>query len=284
METNKTFKALDREDNEIEFIFRVPNADDMSDAEMYYASRIARLVRQKGDSKLLVRSEVDEFLKEQGIWSDKDQEKVETINKRIDEGLTRLKKGGIKLSEGREIAIKITEARQELVGIMQKRQIFDNATIESLADDEKIDYLIYACTLKSEDGDRYWESFEDMKDDKASDVYRVASQQGMSVLYGVDADFEKNLPENKWLKKYNFIDDDLTFIDRKTGEFVDKQGRPISEVQEDMLSRIESILGDISEETPFIDDYEVEEKKAPSTSKKKAKRTRKKKATAVAKD
>ena len=283
METNKTFKAYVDDDTEQEFIFKIPNADDLSDADMYYASKIAKLVRQKGNDKLLLRCEVDEFLREQGVWSDKDQAKVDTINEKIDTGLAKLKKGGIKLSEGREISIKITEARQELVSVMQKRQIFDNATIESLADDEKVDYLIYACTLNSEDGQNYWGSFDDMKEDKGSDVYRGASEASMSVLYGINEDFEKNLPENKWLKKYNFIDESLSFIDRKTGEFVDRKGRPISELQEDVFSKLESLSGEIVEESPYIDDYETEEPKSETT-KKKTKRTRKKKVEPAAKE
>lgn len=275
MQTNKEFKAYDRNNEETTFIFKIPNSQDLGNADMYYASKIAKLVRKKGNDKLLLRCEVDEFLREQGIWSDSDQKKLDDINARIDEGLSRLRKGGILLSEGRRISIEITEARQEMVALMQKRQIFDNATIEALADEEKIDYLIHACVILSDSGEKYWNSFEDMKEDKSSDVYQHASAASIEVLYGIDSDFEKNLPENKWLKKYKFIDESLNFVDRKTGEFVDRDGRLLSEVEQEIIDKIENLAGDIEASEPFIDDYEVEEKKE----KPKKKTTRKRKTT-----
>jgi hypothetical protein len=46
------------------------------------------------------------------------------------------------------------------------------------------------------------------------------------MLYSVDKDFEAKLPENKFLKMFNFVNDDLSLVNDK-GQLVDVDGRPI---------------------------------------------------------
>ena len=48
------------------------------------------------------------------------------------------------------------------------------------------------------------------------------------MLFGLDKDYENTLPENKFLKKYKFVDDKLRFIDKK-GRLIDSEGRLIDE-------------------------------------------------------
>jgi flagellar basal body rod protein FlgG len=49
-----------------------------------------------------------------------------------------------------------------------------------------------------------------------------------NMLYGLDNDYEKNLPENKFLIKYKFVNDSLRFIN-KDGKLTDKDGRLVDE-------------------------------------------------------
>lgn len=277
----KEFEILDNLGEKLTLIFSTPEMEDLEQADIVHAAKIASLIRLPKDERPLLRSELDDFLRQNGMWSERDQSELNSINEDISSLLAKLKTGGIKLSEGREIAINITDKRQSLVQLMQKRQSFDDSTIESMADNEKTDYFIYACTRDSVTGNRYWESFADMKADKDSEAYKNAISISMSVLYGIDSNFEKNLPENKWLKKYNYIDDNLSFIDRTTGKYVDRDGTPIEQVQDELLDKLQSIIGEIEEETPFIDDETgmpvgEKKKKKPTTRKK---RTTKKKST-----
>jgi ribosomal protein S16 len=46
------------------------------------------------------------------------------------------------------------------------------------------------------------------------------------MLYSVDKNFEAKLPENKFLKMFNFVNDDLSLVNDK-GETVDLDGRRI---------------------------------------------------------
>jgi hypothetical protein len=250
----KDFVIKEDSGKEVKLSVRYPLNDDFENSEREYARKVASLVKENAGKRLLLRSQVNDFLKSAGVWTDEDQAKVEGLNAEVDSILAKLRKGGLKISEGRELCIKVMDKRKEIVQVMSKRQIFDNTTIESMAEDERMDYLIYACTVYSENGSPYWDSFEDMKNDKLSEAYNRASVAAYDVIFNVNSEFEKNLPENKWLKKYSFVDDDLNYTDRKTGKRVDRDGNPIEQLEEDIKKRIENLNGDIEEEQPFIDD------------------------------
>jgi hypothetical protein len=249
----KDFSILEGE-KEVLLSTRSVQYDDIKEADEVYASKVASLVRQNNKRKLLLRSQLDDFLRSTGVWSKEDEDKITSINTEIDSYLSKIKKGGIKAAEGRKLCIDIMDKRKEIIKIMSKRQIFDDTTIESLAEAERNDYLVYCTTVFADSGEKYWPSFEDMKIDKDSDAYRKASSNALEVIYGINPEFEKRLPENRWLKKYNFIDDNLNYIDRKTGEKVDREGNKLKDYEDKVIKHFENLQGEIVEESPILDD------------------------------
>jgi hypothetical protein len=64
---------------------------------------------------------------------------------------------------------------------------------------------------------------------RATDPIAIVGAQNLAnMMYGLDSNYESNLPENKFLKKYKFVDDKLRLIDNK-GRLVDEEGRLIDE-------------------------------------------------------
>ncbi len=253
----KDFTITEDSGKEVKLSVKPPQNEDFEESDKVYGARIAALIRESSgptSRKLLMRSKVEEFLRDQGVWSEEDEKNVRALQEEVDSLLTQIRRGGIKLSDGRELAIKVMDKRKEIVRIMSKRQMFDDSTIEAIAESEKVDYLIYACTVYAQDGKNYWMSFEDMKNDKTSQAYRKAAVIAYEVIYGVNPEFEKRLPENRWLLKYGFIDDDLNYIDRKTGKRVDKTGKPVDEIIQEVQKQKDNLEGEIVEEKPFIDD------------------------------
>jgi hypothetical protein len=250
----KEFTVEEGNNKEVKLCVRQPQYEDVEQADKIYASKVASLVRESVGRKLLLRSDLERFLKESGVWTDRDEAKVKELNKEIEGVLNQLRKGGLKVSELRKLCIDVMDRRKEIVQIMNKRQIFDDTTIESIAENERADYLVYSSTVYADSGDNYWDSFEDMKNDKFSDAYRKASTLAVELIYNVNPNFEKNLPENKLLRKYNLIDDELNYVDRKTGEKVDRNGIPVKQLEEEAVRQISNLQGDIQEEAPFIDD------------------------------
>lgn len=250
----KEFEITEGNDEKVKLAVVTPDYENFEEADKAYAVKISSLIKENAGRKLLSRQDLAKYLKESGAWTDEDEQAVKGLQTDIETLLGQLKKGGKKVSEGRDLAIKVMDKRRELFQINKKRQTLDDVTLESFAETEKVDYLIYISTVYADSGKNYWDSFEDMKNDKLSEAYKKASQYSMQMIYDFDPDFEKNLPENKWLKKYGYVDENLNYVDRKTGERVDKTGRPIAEVEADIKRQIDNIQGDIVEETPFIDD------------------------------
>lgn len=253
--SRKEFTVKEGKGNEVKLAIRKPLYEDYEVAEKIYATKVAALIKESvGRRNLLLRSDLEKFLKEHEIWTPKEEEQLRKLNQEVDKLLNKMRQGGLKLSEGRELAISVMDKRKEVVRLMSKRQIFDDTTIEAMAESERNDYLVYASTVYADSGRNYWDSFEDMKNDKLSDAYRQAAVVSSQVIYNIDPEFEKNLPENKWLKKYNFIDGELNYVDRKTGEKVDRDGKPVKSLEQEAMRQLQNLQGEIVEETPFIDD------------------------------
>ena len=55
-----------------------------------------------------------------------------------------------------------------------------------------------------------------------------ASSELANMLYGLDPDYDNQLEENKFLKEFNFVNDDFKFIN-EDGHLVDSEGRLVNE-------------------------------------------------------
>jgi hypothetical protein len=85
--------------------------------------------------------------------------------------------------------------------------------------------LVANCTFR-ENGSKLYNSLEEYRENADSDLGFAAASALASMLYSVDKDFEAKLPENKFLKMFNFVNEDLSLVNNK-GETVDLEGRKI---------------------------------------------------------
>jgi hypothetical protein len=109
----------------------------------------------------------------------------------------------------------------------------------------------------------YFKNLEDYLSRSNEPVAILAAQHLANMLYGLDNDYEKNLPENKFLKKFKFVDDNLRLINDKgklvdeEGRLVDENGRYINEAGE-FIDRHGNRVDDkgeyVVEHKPFLDD------------------------------
>jgi len=74
----------------------------------------------------------------------------------------------------------------------------------------------------------YFNNMEDYLNRSTDSVGLLGAQNLANMLYGLDNDYESNLPENKFLKKFKFIDSKLRLVDKK-GRLIDADGRLIDE-------------------------------------------------------
>lgn len=216
-------ESKDSEGNEIVVYVTKPTKEDYAQAQLKSLAKF----RQACEAGAFVKQTLEDFLLEQGIWNDKKQAKVDAINKRIRDNLTQLKKGGLKLSDARDLAIKVRIDRIEMTTLMAERSMYDSYTAEEQSDAERIDYLMSAC-VKNEDGTTYFKDMDDYRARSDEPFVAEAASKLMNLLYDLEDDWESELPENKFLKKYNFVNEDLRLVN-KDGNFVTIDGKRIND-------------------------------------------------------
>lgn len=205
-----------------EFLIKSPTLADQREAQKVYNQAFSDAVK----SGCIVRARMDDLLKEQGLWDDSKQQKLNTLQQQLMDNEKTLAKGGISIKTAREVAITMRKIREEIRELISVRTNLDNHTAEGQADNARFNYLIACCLVYSMTKEKYFKNYEEYLARAAELVAIKAAQVLANMLYGLDNDYEKKLPENKFLIKYKFVNDNLRFIN-KEGRLVDSEGRLI---------------------------------------------------------
>ena len=177
----------------------------------------------------LLRRQLDDELKNRKLWNNQLQAEYDQLQFEVIQNTMTLEKGGIKLSEAREIAIETSRKRQEMVEMLVSRSELDNHTCEGQADNEKFNFLFANCLVYNDTGEKVYPNGLDDYNAQPNTDY---SENGATEFYYLMSDSEsldEQLPENKFLKKFNFIDEDKRFIERSTGRLITEDGRYIDD-------------------------------------------------------
>lgn len=217
---------VDVNGNKTKIVVKKPNNITISQAQRVGAKAWTDCVRDG----IMTKKELEKFMKEQGIWDDgkdKEQKKIvediAALEKRLyvgSQGHTKLK-----ASEGKEIAIQMRIKRAELRDLIAERISLEQNTAESISDNARFDYLVSNCTFY-ENGQKVYNNLDEYRQKADDEIAFTAASTLAGMLYSVDRDFEAKLPENKFLKMFNFVNDDLSLVNQ-SGETVDLEGRKI---------------------------------------------------------
>lgn len=208
-------------------VIKKPNNVILSQAQRVGAKTWTDCVRDG----IMTKKELEKFMKEQGIWDDGKDEEQRKIVQEISDLEKKLYIGGthknskMRATEGKDIAIQMRVKRNELRDLIAEKMSLEQNTAESISDNARFDYLVSACTYY-ENGNKVYSSLENYKENADSEVGFAAATNLASMLYAVDKDFEAKLPENKFLKMFHFVDENLSLVNDK-GETVDTEGRRI---------------------------------------------------------
>lgn len=265
--------------NEQEFLLKSPTLGDQREAQKVYNQAFSDAVK----SGCIVRARLDDLLKEQGLWDENKQIKFNTLQQQILDNEKSLSKGGISLKMAKEIAIKTKGLREEMRDLISVRTNLDNHTAEGQADNARFNYLISCCLVYSISKDKYFKNYEEYLSRASEPIAIKAAQVLANMLYGLDNDYEKKLPENKFLLKYKFVDEKLRLVNKdgklvdvdgrlidengrfvnEKGEFVDKSGNLV-DANGDYLTDFKPFTDD--DGNPIIDEQEKKENETPETS------------------
>lgn len=227
---NKVSKTVEFADSDkkIDIYVTRPNHDIIKRADRQKAKTWNQCIRDG----VITKKELGVLMEERGIWSQEKTKQEENITKQILELEKKLYKGDgkrkPKVSEGKEIAVEMRKLRIKLRDLISEKIALEENTSEALAENAKFDYLVAKCTYYKEDNKRVFESLDDYNGRSADELAFTAASALGEMMYNLDSSFEANLPENKWLKKFELVDDELSLVNVE-GELVDADGKLINE-------------------------------------------------------
>ena len=225
-----------------------------------------RAFRDALQSGAILRQKLDDVLRDQEIWDDKKEERYNSILKTLQDNEKSIKKGGIKLSDAKELAEEMSTNRNEFRSLISERTAMDGNTAEGQADNARFNFLVYAC-VRNNKNEKLFNSVDHYEDSAIEPYALEAARLLAEQLYGLDANYEQTLPENEFLKDYGFVNADLERVDddgrrvSMAGEHIDENGRLIEWKDDDTFIFVDGDGTKLTEDgeydlefSPFLDD------------------------------
>jgi hypothetical protein len=216
----------DGKEEVVKIVVKRPSSSLISSAQRVGAKAWTDCVREG----IMTKKELEKFMKEQGIWDEgKDEEQKKVVQEIADLERSLYVSGNagkkLKASEGKNIAIQMRIKRNELRDLIADKMSLEQNTAESISDNVRFDYLV-ANSVFYQNGQKVYNDLDDYKERSDDQIAFSAASSLASMMYSIDRDFEAKLPENKFLKMFHFVDDNLSLVNDK-GETVDTDGRRI---------------------------------------------------------
>ena len=278
---------------EKEFAVRLPSYKVMEEANKLKS----KVFRESLDSGDMLRDQLEDILRTRGLWNDQRQIEYDTLRKEILDREYQLQKGGIKLIDAKQLALEMKEKRQRMVDMLSGRSDLDSQTCEGKSENARFNYL-FAHSLVYNDDELtpfYPNGLEDYVVDMDNPIAIKGATEFYYLLSGTE-NLDDKLPENKFLKRFKFVDDKYRLVEKGSSRLVDREGKYVDEYgnyieyNEDGTYYYVDINGRkldeetgnfvIDEPSPFLDEYgnpisEDEEVVAEEEPKKKTTRKRK---------
>lgn len=216
--------TVDGEKKNVKFAVRLPNAEELEKSIELKNTTFAKALK----SKVMLKAKLETYMREQDLWDDAKQSQLSKLDSDIAEAEKALSAGNIKLSEAKDIAIKLKKLRSERNNMLYVRRELENNTAEGQADNTSFNYLVSACLVYNDTDTAYYKDLTDYLIHSSEPLAFLAGSYLASLWYGYDNDFEAKLAENKFLRQYGFVDEKYRLIN-KDGKLINENGALIDE-------------------------------------------------------
>ena len=129
----RSVEGLDKDGNTVKSLLKQPSAQDYRDSQVQYNE----VFRQALDSGALLRQKLSDYMEEQGIWDEEKQKQNDAFVEKIAGMEEALKAGGIRLSDAKEVALKLKKTRLEFRDFLSERNSLDSNCAEGQADNAR---------------------------------------------------------------------------------------------------------------------------------------------------
>ena len=255
----------------IKFYIQSPTSDVVSRADRYRA----KIWTECLEDGIKTKEELELMMEQRGIWTKAHQEKQDKITKKIQdlEKELYLSKGDKQLKDGVSTAITMRKLRNDLREHIMKRLSLENNSAEALSDNARFDFLVANCTFY-ENGESVYNGIQDYNKKAADEIAYAAAASLAEVMYSYDSSQEDSLPENKWLKHFDLVNEEGSLVDENKN-LVDLDGRKINEFGyyiNDDGQRIDINGNLLDDDGNYIITTNYKKAKKPSTRKKRTPR------------
>ena len=217
-------KKEGKETKKVEFAVLSPLPENGRKAQAVYNSVFSEALANKG----LLRRRLNGYMKDQGLWDDKKEDQQRELASELNAMELKIQKGGIKLTEARKIALDMRVLRIKLRDLIAAKNELDQNTAEGQAENARFNCLVSQCLVYNDTGKPVYSDMDEyLKNGDQEEAWRGA-QELAGMLYQLDKNFDANLPENKFLQTWKFVDEELRLIN-KDKELVDLDGKLINE-------------------------------------------------------
>jgi hypothetical protein len=228
--TKRNIEVKTEDGKVVKIYITKPPSEVVGKADMYRAKVWTECI----DQGIKTKEQLAKFMVEKGVWTIESVERETDIieelgilEKRLYIGDSKREKKKFLIEEGKNIAIKMRVLRNELRQIYLERSSIEQNTAEALADNARFDYLVASCTFY-ENGQKVYNTIEEYNQKAADEIAYSAASELANIMYGYDPKSQESLPENRWLKKFNLVNDKGSLVN-KDDKLVDLEGRLINE-------------------------------------------------------
>lgn len=227
MNLKETFDLVKEQNGQkqtVTFAVKRPTPEEGRKAQASYNQTFGNALK----TGALLRARIDGYMREQNLWDDSKEAAHQQILSQLSEMALQLKKGGIKLSEAKKLAIQMREKRAELRTLIAQRNQLDLNTAEGQAENARFNALVSMCLVYNDSGEPVYKSLDEYLQHAGDEEAFTGAQTLAQMMFTLDKEYEANLPENQFLKKWKFVDNQLRLVN-KDGHLVDEDGRLINE-------------------------------------------------------
>ena len=224
MGNSKTIEGVDNSGNAVKVVLKTPGPQEYRDSQIEYN----KAFRKALDSGALLRQKLTDYMTDQGIWNEAKQAENDRFVDEINAKEQIINSGGIKLSEAREIALELRGLRYEFREFIAEKNSLDQNSVEGQADNARFSELVRLCMLNPKTKKPYFQTQKDYDASGDQPWVAQASSELASMIYGLDPDYDNKLAENKFLKEFEFVNEDLRLVNDE-GHLVDLEGSLIDE-------------------------------------------------------
>ena len=221
LDKNKNYQFVTKE-----FAVRLPSYKVMEEANKLKG----KVFREALDAGDMLRDQLEDILRQKGLWNDQRQIEYDTLRKEILDREYQLEKGGIKLSDARQLALEMKDKRERMVEMLSGRSDLDSQTCEGKSENARFNYLFAHSLVYNDDGltPFYLNGLEDYVVDMDNPIAIQGATEFYYLLSGTE-NLDDKLPENKFLKKFDFVDEKYRLVEKGSARLVDEDGRYVDE-------------------------------------------------------